>query len=58
MRTREDKIDDHYLKILPQREKQENIKKIPEIDLKPSLSPYERQLNNSKSYYQKIEKIS
>ena len=28
------------------------IKKIPEPDLKPSLSPYERQLNN-KSYYQK-----
>ena len=28
MRTRKDKIDDHYLKILPQREKQKNIKKI------------------------------
>ena len=53
MRTRRDKIDDHYIKILPQKEKQEIFKKIPELYLKPSLSPYERQLNNNKSYYQK-----
>ena len=39
MRTRRDKNEDHYIKILPQNEKQEIIKQIPEPILKPSLSP-------------------
>ena len=39
MRTCKDKIDDHYIKILPQDEKQEIIKQIPEPILKP-WSPY------------------
>ena len=53
MRTRKDKIDDHYIKILPQNEKQEIIKQIPEPNTKPTLSPYQKQLNNNKSYYQR-----
>ena len=53
MRTRKDKIDDHYIKILPQNEKQNIIKNIPEPNTKPTLSPYQKQLNNNKTYYQK-----
>ena len=55
MRTRKDKIDDNYIKILPQKEKQEILNEMsePKINLKPKISPYERQLNNNKSYYQK-----
>ena len=30
MRTRKDKIDDHYIKVISQNEKQEIIKQIPE----------------------------
>ena len=55
LRTRKDKIDDNYIKILPQKEKQEILNEIaePKISLNPSLSPYQRQLNNNKLYYQK-----
>ena len=55
MRTRKDKIDDNYIKILPQKEKQEILNEMsePKINLKLKISPYERQLNNNKSYYQK-----
>ena len=53
MRTRKDKIDDHYIKDIPLNEKQELIKQIPEPNTKPTLSPYQKQLNNNKTYYQK-----
>ena len=56
MRTRKDKIDDHYFKDIPQHDKQEIIKNIPEPDTKPSLSPYQKQLINNKTYYQKHKK--
>ena len=53
MRTRKDKIDNNYIKILPSHEKQELIKNIPDPITKPILSPYQKQLNNNRSYYQK-----
>ena len=58
MRTRKDKIDDHYIKILPQKEKHIILNEIKEaeINLKPYSSLYERHLNNNKSYYQKNKK--
>ena len=52
LRTRKDKIDDNYIKILPQKEKQEILKGEPKINLEPKISPYQRQLNNNKSNYQ------
>ena len=57
MRTRKDKIDYHYIKILPQDEKQEIIKKnIPEPNLKPLLSPYQKQLKNNSYIIKEIKK--
>ena len=53
MRTRKDKIDTHYIQDIPQNVKQELIKNIPIPDTTPSLSPYQKQMNNSKSFYQK-----
>ena len=51
--SNENTIDDHCIKEISPNEKQELIKNIPEPILKPSLGPYEKQLNNNKSYYQK-----
>ena len=53
MRTRKDNIDNHYIKDIPQNEKQEIIKNIPEQNTKPSLSPYQKHLSNNRTYYQK-----
>ena len=53
MRTRKDKIDDHYIKDIPQNEKQNIIKQIPEPEIKTSLSPYKKKLSNSRTYYKK-----
>ena len=58
MRTRKDKIDTHYIKDIPQNEKQELIENIPKPDTNPLVSPYQKQLNNSKSYYQKQRKYN
>ena len=53
MRTRKDKIDTHYIKDIPQNEKDELIMQIPEPITIPILSPYQKQLSNNRTYYQK-----
>ena len=53
LRSSKDKIDENYIKILPQEEKQEILNGVIRINIKPKISPYERQLNNNKLYYQK-----
>lgn len=55
MRTRKDKIDEAYIKILPKEEKQEILNDIslPDISLKQKSNTYNKQLINNKIYYNK-----
>jgi len=56
MRTRKDKIDDNYIKILPKQDKQEIIDDIKADSTKPKrekINPYQKQLDNNKRYYEK-----
>ena len=55
MRTRKDKIDDNYIKILPKIDKQEikdEVDKV-KLDTKAKITPYKKQLLNNQAYYQK-----
>ena len=59
MRTRKDKIDDNYIKILPRQDKQEIIDDIRADSIKPKrekINPYQKQLDNNKRYYEKNKK--
>ena len=55
LRIRKDKIHNNYINILPQADEQIILNEMaePEINLKPTLSPYQKQKINNKSYYQK-----
>lgn len=56
MRTRKDKIDDNYIKILPKQDKQEIIDDVNADSTKPKrekINPYQKQLENNKRYYEK-----
>jgi len=58
MRTRKDKIDEAYIKILPKQDKQEIMKEIdiPTIKETKAEGTYKKQLLNNKSYYEKNKK--
>lgn len=56
MRTRKDKIDDNYIKILPKQDKQEIIDDVNADSTKPKrekINPYQKHLDNNKRYYEK-----
>jgi len=63
MRTRKDKIDEAYIKILPKQNKEEILKDVSinkeleeetrEEIKKEKLNPYKKQLENNKNYYQR-----
>jgi len=63
MRTRKDKIDEAYIKILPKQDKEEILKEISvnkeleeetqEVIKKEKVNPYKKQLENNKNYYQR-----
>ena len=59
MRTRKDRIDDHYIKILPQVDKKIILNEMEgaNINLAQKISPYQKQLISNKHYQKNKETI-